>query len=183
MVQSFDESRYARAFQQGDEGGFEFFFREYYPALCFYARRYVCDRLQAEDLVADAFVKLWQKRDHFDEPSRIRSYLYASVRNASINAFRHREVEEAYAREYRYMFKEELDNCIMEEVIRKEMNRTVYGAMCDLPRQCKRVFSMLYKEGKGFREIAAEMGLSVSTIKNQKARGIVLVRKKLGLTV
>src|SRR5688572_17382510 len=126
MMTSLDQNCHARAFQNGDERGFEFFFREYYPALCFYAGRFVYDRSLAEDLVADAFVKLWQRRNAFDEPKLIRSYLYASVRNASINEFRHREVEKVHAERYRYMFKEEMDNAVLEEMIRKELLRDVY---------------------------------------------------------
>ena len=81
------------------------------------------------------------------------------------------------------MFKEEIDDAILEDMIRKELLRDVYTTIRELPRQCKKIISMLYREGKGFREIAQEMDLSISTIKNQKERGIVLVRKKLGLAV
>ena len=183
MMTSLDQNCHARAFQNGDEKGFEFFFREYYPALCFYAGRFVYDRSLAEDLVADAFVKLWMRRNSINEPRLIRSYLYASVRNASINEFRHREIEKEHAERYRYMFREELDNAVLEEMVRKELLRDVFAAVRELPRQCKKIISMLYRDGKGLREIAQEMDLSVSTIKNQKARGIVLVRRKLGLAV
>ena len=180
---SLNQDCHARALHNGDERGFEFFFREYYPALCFYAGRYVYDRLLAEDLVTDAFVKLWQRRSLFDQPVLVRSYLYASVRNASINEFRHREVEKEYAENYRYMFKEEIDNTIIEQMIEKEILQSVYASIRDLPRQCRKIISSLYRDGKNFREVAQEMDLSVNTIKNQKARGILLVRKKLGLAV
>lgn len=50
-----------------------------------FANEYVCDDLLAADIVQDCFVKLWQSRDGFTYIHQIKSFLYTSVRNRSLN--------------------------------------------------------------------------------------------------
>ena len=66
-----------------------------------------------------------------------------------------------------------------ENIIRAETLRQVKEAMEQLPAQCKKVFYKLYIEGKTVAETANELHLTVSTIKNQKARGIKLLKLRL----
>ncbi|MDR1221507.1 MAG: sigma-70 family RNA polymerase sigma factor [Tannerella sp.] len=62
-------------------------FRRYYKALRTYAFRYVNDTNVAEDIVQDVFLELWNRRDHirFDDPVSVKSYLFKSVFNRSMN--------------------------------------------------------------------------------------------------
>jgi len=65
-----------------------------------------------------------------------------------------------------------------ENIIRAETLRQLKEAMNQLPAQCKKVFFKLYIEGKSVKETAEELKLTISTIKNQRARGIKLLRFK-----
>lgn len=69
---------------------FESTFKKYYRPLCLYAMHYLKGDIDdAEDVVQDCFVKLWQK--HSDNTScniPSKSYLYTSVRNACIDLLR-----------------------------------------------------------------------------------------------
>jgi len=51
--------------------------------------------------------------------------------------------------------------------------------MEELPSECRMVFMKLFVEGKSVVEAAAELNVVVSTVKNQKARGIKLLRMRL----
>lgn len=63
-----------------------------------FANEYVCDDLLAADIVQDCFVKLWQSRDGFTYIHQIKSFLYTSVRNRSLNELEHSKVKSEYAR-------------------------------------------------------------------------------------
>jgi len=55
----------------------------------------------------------------------------------------------------------------------------LHEAIYQLPPQCRTIFLKLYIEGKSIAETADELQLTASTIRNQKARGIKLLRVKL----
>jgi len=66
-----------------------------------------------------------------------------------------------------------------ENIIKAETLRRVKEAMEELPSECRKVFMKLFVEGKSVVEAAAELNVAVSTVKNQKARGIKLLKMKL----
>jgi RNA polymerase sigma-70 factor (ECF subfamily) len=66
-----------------------------------------------------------------------------------------------------------------EDTIRAEFYAEIHNAIKTLPPECRKIFTMLYIEGKTVRETADELGLARSTIKTQKARGLAMLRKKI----
>jgi RNA polymerase sigma-70 factor (ECF subfamily) len=56
----------ANSIRTGDEKVFEKLFKDHYPMLCGYARKYINDIDQAEEIVQDTFFTIWQKRAKMD---------------------------------------------------------------------------------------------------------------------
>jgi RNA polymerase sigma-70 factor (ECF subfamily) len=166
------------AFRRGEESGFTFFFKSLYPSLCLFATGYIVDRQVAEDIASESFMKVWAKRECFDHASALRVYLYKTVYHGCL-----RWLEKAK----RTAHDELTDNIelptthknYLENIIRIETFREVREAIEILPQKCKKIFTKLYIEGKTVRETAEELMLSISTVKNQKARGLSLLRTKL----
>jgi RNA polymerase sigma-70 factor (ECF subfamily) len=67
----------------------------------------------------------------------------------------------------------------IHNIIKAETIHLLHKAITQLPAQCKNVFTKLYIEGKSVAETALEMNLTISTIRNQKVRGIKLLKPKL----
>jgi len=67
-----------------DSFALETLFNRYYPALCKFTSIYIRDFNKAEELVADLFVKLWDKRNDLQIKS-VKKYLFASAKNLSFN--------------------------------------------------------------------------------------------------
>jgi len=78
------------AFQRGEEKGFDFFYRQLFPSLCFFANRKLNDRTEAEDIASNAFIKIWKRHSQFNNATGIRSYLYQIVRNDCLSYFQQR---------------------------------------------------------------------------------------------
>lgn len=170
-----NEGAAIQSFQNGEEQGFNYFFRKFYPSLCMFAKRYVPDSGIAEDVVSESFLKVWDKREGFTNATALSSYLYRTVYHGCL---RWLEKEE------RRMVKDEVEEKIEEEnylvnITRTETIRELYAAMNTLPKECKKVFNLLYVEGKSVREAAEELAVSISTVKAQKARGLQLLRLKI----
>jgi RNA polymerase sigma-70 factor (family 1) len=169
---------YVASFKRGEEEGFTYFFKTLYPALLYYAFRIVNDRPAAEDVVGESFIKIWERHETFDHPLVIKSWLYTTVRNACLNKLQQEQRkinrDEAWAREQEGKY----EQSVLNDIILAEVVSEVHATMEILPTECRKIFEMLYIDGKTVREVAEELGLSISTIKTQKARGLSVLRKR-----
>ena len=75
---------------------FQKLYRKYYKALMLYALKMTHDEVTAEDIVQNAFLKLWEKRMDMENEAMVRSFLYLSIRQRSIDCFRRTQVEDKY---------------------------------------------------------------------------------------
>ncbi len=67
----------------------------------------------------------------------------------------------------------------LEQLIVSETYRELYAAIEALPDQCRRVISLSYLEGKSGKEVADELQIDHITVRTQKHRGVMLLRKRL----
>ena len=166
------------AFKEGTEEGFTYYFNLWYKPLCFFAKSYTKDSNIAEDITGESFIRLWSKRSQFDTESGLKAYLYQTVYNACL---RHIENKQRYLKHHSIIKQEattEEQSCF-HKIIKAETIHLIHKAIDSLPLQCRKVFIKLYIEQKTVTEIAGEMNLAKSTIKNQHARGLKLLKPKL----
>ncbi|WP_205510738.1 RNA polymerase sigma factor [Longitalea arenae] len=156
---------------------FEKVFHLFNPSLCFFARRLVNDAAIAQDIVTDVFVKLWQKQADFKTVYAAKAFLYISTRNACLN--HNQQVQyQARIRETIRQQSNEIEPGAMNEAIHAEVLRQVYSIVNDLPEKCKEVMLLSYTKGLDCHEIARQMRLSVHTVRNQKNRGVHLIKNR-----
>ncbi|MEI6949718.1 RNA polymerase sigma-70 factor [Paraflavisolibacter sp. H34] len=152
-------------------------FQLYYSRLCYFAFKMIEDREAAQDLVQDAFVGFWHRRDDFDSEPAVKTFLYVTVRNACLNRIRHEKVKKKFIDANKTSEAEEekgLNNLVQAEVVGE-----IHRAIEELPQGCRQVLKLAYFEGLKNDEIAGELGVSVNTVKTQKARALQLLRLKL----
>lgn len=94
-------------FCKGDEAAYEFFFAEYYSLLGAFVLKYVKEREVAEDIVHDVILELYSRRLKFDSIDALKSYLYLSIKNKSLNCLRHGQARENYLKDYEWQRKED----------------------------------------------------------------------------
>ncbi|WP_299702721.1 RNA polymerase sigma factor [uncultured Pontibacter sp.] len=159
----------------GDEKAYNELFHQLYGRLCSFAGRYVKDQEVAEEIVEEAMVVLWEKRDKFETLGALKSYLYTTVRNASLDFLkksgRHVSMDLLEGLESLAT----ADNFIIEE----EVHGILYDAIASLPEKCRRVFELSCIEELKYSEIADDMGISLNTVKSQRARALQLLREIL----
>jgi RNA polymerase sigma-70 factor (ECF subfamily) len=172
-------NHYMKSFQAGEERGFSFFFKEFYAALCYFSYTIIKDRDAAEDIAEEAFIKLWERHPSFENAANIKSFLYAIVRNASIDWLRQQKKRLSYTKEIIYLA-EEKESFIEQQIIEAETYREVVASLKILPPKCRQIFRMIYFEGKDYGQIASELNLSINTIRVQKARALAMLRRQLG---
>lgn len=150
-------------------------FQMFNPALCFFARRLTNDEQAAEDIVTDVFVKYWEKQFDFETVYNAKAFLYISTRNACIN-HNHKVIYQSRIRERAQYLSDEFALTCLNESIYKDVLYLVYTIINELPDKCKQVMVMSFLDGWGSWKIAEQMKISVHTVRNQKNRGIQLIK-------
>ena len=166
------------AVKAGDEHAYDQIFNYFYPALCFFARRFIPANGAAEEIAQDVLFKLWQKRIDFNDFSAVKAFLYISTKNACLDSID--QEQRKLKRDHNwYLEHENIEPALEERIIQTEVLLQIAQAIDQLPDQCRKIMKMSYEQGLSGKEIAEQMQLTVSTVNNQKARGIALLRKNL----
>lgn len=158
-------------FVMGREKAWEIVFRQYYKTLVSFVMRHGLEQMKAEDIVVEVFYKIWNDKIPIKSPSHLNNLLYVSVRNRALNAMRNIKNRQEILDSVDYFEEEVTSDLFVEE----EVGRNLYTAVQLLPSKCREVI-MATLEGKENSEIAKQMNISVSTVKNHKARAIEILR-------
>ncbi|GAB3652383.1 RNA polymerase sigma-70 factor [Echinicola sediminis] len=153
-------------------------FDENYTKLVLFANQYIYQEAEAEDIVQEAFVKLWHKREDLknDKVESLRSYLYQTVRNKALNYLKHHQVKEAYQHQ---LDPAAVQYSLMNTILQTEVLVEIHKAIEELPVECQKVAKELFIQGKKYTEVAEELSISINTVKSQRKRALTLLRPRL----
>lgn len=161
----------------GNKAAFEHFFKENYSSLCRFAYGYTKDADDAEELVQNCFVKLWEDRKTLVIGNSLKPYLFSMIKNASLNQIKHISVREEY-KEYNerqinesHTMEDEMDANLLQDKISL--------AIQNMPPQRKRIFEMSRFEGLKYREIAEHLNISIKTVENHMGSAMRYLRVEL----
>lgn len=163
--------------KEGNEKIFDHLFHYYYSGLVVFSYKYVEDMAVAEDLVQDFFFHLWFNRQRLDIRQSIKSYVFTSVKNKSLDYLKHREIRQKASKELSYL-QQEKDRHI-NVVTQFELEEHIENALRKLPDKCRKVFLMNRFEGIKPTEIARLEKISIRTVEGHIGKAIRLLRKEL----
>ena len=135
---------------------------------------YQCgDLQQAEDLVQEAFIKLWNncKKVLFE---KARGFLFAVSKNAFYNQVEHQKVVLKYAQQARKTSENETPEFQLEE---KEFMQRLQTAISDLPEGQREVFLLNRMDQMTYKEIAEFLGVSQKAVEKRMHKALVKLRK------
>ena len=177
ILEKNDDKPLLEGLRQGDETAFDALFKAYYPPLC----RYACsladgDMDEAEDIVQQAFVRLWEQRDTLDIAWSLRAYLYKTVHNRCLNRIRDAKTREQYKiYNAQQMEQQEAHTHTPEPELVERLQR----ALASLPEQCRRIFELSRFEELKYREIADQLNISIKTVETQMGKALRLMRVQM----
>ena len=160
----------------GDKIILKDFFHANYPVFSSYAASFVSDTNQCQDIVQDTFIKFWRNKNTFHNIFSVKAFFYKSIRNSCLDCIKHEKVKEKFV-DY-HINQNNPAQYSWEEVIEKEAYSIVYQEISKLPEKQKEVLLLALKEIPN-KEIAKELGITISTVKTHKARAYKVLRKKL----
>ncbi len=164
--------------QAGDISAFEMLFKTYYQPLCNYAYSFVQDRDEAEEIVQATFLSVWEKRDNLAIHTGVKPYLYAMVRNASLNVLKHDKIKQQHAALELAVAERSVES-VARTVMASELENRIFKALDKLPEQCRLVFKLSRFEELKYAEIAEQLNISVKTVENQMGKALRIMREQL----
>jgi RNA polymerase sigma-70 factor (ECF subfamily) len=158
------------------EASFKVLFDAYYEALSRYAFTILNDKIEAEDIVQNVYINLWENRMKFEIQTSARALLYKSVYNASLNRLKHLKLKAKHVNDSIYT----QDHSYQEQSLdQKELMIKLNQALESLPEQCRKIFEMSRFQQLKYQEIADQLNLSIKTIENQMGKALKILRSAL----
>jgi RNA polymerase sigma-70 factor (family 1) len=164
--------------QQDDESALELLFKTYYAQLCRFARNMLKDKEQAQDMVQDVFMKVWDKRTQINITTSFKAYLYMAVRNHCLNAMK--------VNDRKYWMEDGMEDDIriaedqmISQLSAKALGEKIGSVVEKLPAKCKLTFQLSRFEDMSYKEIAETMNVSVKTVENQMGKALAYLRGNL----
>jgi RNA polymerase sigma-70 factor, ECF subfamily len=155
---------------------YENVFKTYYQGLCRYASTWIDNKEDAEEIVQNTFVKLWEKREERVIEISIKSYLYKSVYHSVVNNLKHQKMK----RQFIEMNKQNQEAPMASEQLQaKELTQKIEKAINNLPEQCRLVFRLSRFENLKYKEISNVLNISIKTVENHMGKALRLMRENL----
>lgn len=174
-----DDVEIMRGFRAGGEDAFTALYHRFYDRVYYFAKRYV-DMEEAQDITAETFLVLWDKRENFDSIAQVEHFLFVATRNRCYNVIKREGHKHKYATEMAILLEAgSVENFYFEQQVRLELVKLLHAQVSLLPPKTRQVFLLSFEQGLMPAEIARLLGLSVKTVKNQKLTAVKLLREAL----
>lgn len=169
-------------FQLGTEKGLNRVFKLYHRPLLYFALQLVKKQEIAEEVVADVFIKIWQRRNDFEDVNKIKAFLYIAVKNGCLNYLRssYAQREMSPIDEWQDLQCQDLD--VLRKIVKTELIKSIYDEMYSLPEKQREVFLLSFIEDLEVEDISKRLGMSVSAVYANKSRALASLRKNLKLS-
>jgi RNA polymerase sigma-70 factor (family 1) len=132
----------------------------------------------AEDLLQETFTRLWENRQTLDENLSLKSFLFTTASNLTLNHFRHEKVVYNF-RQNREHHHRVLSETPYSELEYRELQHIVLDAIAEMSEKVRMTFLLSKIEGLSYKEIAERMGVTTATVESHMVKALALMRKKL----
>lgn len=172
-----DSDEILRGVNEKDAKAWEKLYASYYAVLCSYADGIVKDADEAQDIVQDTLIRIWNADRKFPDMENLTWYLYKAVYNNAVFYLRSRNIRQ------HALLKMDIPELEMPEeqfalTVQEELVRQLYVYIEELPEERKKIL-LLSIQGHSGNEIAEKLRISINTVKTQKSRAFKYLKNKL----
>ena len=159
--------------KNGKNIAFETLYRLYFDKLVHIGSNYLGRKENAEEVVQNVFLKLWNRIESIDQIDNLNGYLFTVTRNYCLDVLKHEKVKLKYIEEKRmHINKQYASNNTASLTLENELRKRISEGIELLPKKCKRIFIKSRIDGLTSEEIANLFQISKSTVNNHISNGI-----------
>lgn len=164
----------------GEKEAFRYLFDTYGSRIYAFGLSYLKNKSDAEELLQEVFLKLWEIKNDLDSAKSVKSLLFKICINLIYDQVRRKNVQQAYLNYSGINHATSSENT-WDEVIYEDTNRNLQRLIASIPEQRQRIFRMSKEQGLSNEEIAGQLNLSQRTVENQLYRAINFLKNQLDL--
>lgn len=152
--------------KKGDMAAFDAIYNQYCHKLHQFVFMYLKQEEDAEEVVQEVFIKIWESREKVDVYLSFESFLFTIAYNSTMSLLRKR-VSETKSREYlKSLQKIETEEKVIDEIQYNELNNKVQSLLEQLSPRQSEIYLLSREEGLSHKEIAIKLNISESTVNN-----------------
>ncbi|MCA5005664.1 RNA polymerase sigma factor [Sphingobacterium bovistauri] len=175
-----DNSNIVDQLYHNNQNGLKELYKIYYKPLLYFVMQYVKEKQTAEDIVAETFVKVWEYRHKFLAIEPLRSFLYVTSKNLTLNqlkkaSFKYENID-VNSLENEILS----DSNILDKIVKTELLKSIFEEVQKLPEKQQQIIRLTFIEEKSIEEICALLKMSESAVYTNRSRAIASLKKMIG---
>lgn len=175
----FLEQHIIEKLKAGDGKAMEYIFNSYFKPLYNYACSLTRSDFEAEEIVSNIYLKLWETRASVRIDTSIKSYLFKAAYHSFLDRQKHYEVVNKHKAFFLYHQSGENSSYgeyPLSDLIYRELDKITTDTINTLPMQCRQMFLMSRDEGMTHEQIAVHFKVSINTVHTQITRALQKLR-------
>jgi RNA polymerase sigma-70 factor, ECF subfamily len=167
--------------KNGDMASFDIIYRTYSKRLFGFVLQIIKNDSDAEEIVQEVFIRIWESRRQIDSFSLFDSYLFTIAYNKTISLIRKRLSEKKYIDYVKSLQNISETPEPYDESEFNKLSEHVNSLVDQLPPRQKQVFKLHRQEGLAYQEIAEKMNISKNTVENHMAKALKFLRQRINM--
>jgi len=171
-----DQAGLVEALRRGNAEALQSLMDQYRDSLLHFARQNSSGVAEAEDLVQEAFMRIWAQRERLRPNGSVKALLFTTVRSLALDEYRR------WKRRTRWdvgLMGYAPPRSPLEELLGSELSRLADDAILSLPPRRRAIFQLVRKKGLSYRETADTLGVSPQTVANSMSSALADLRASL----
>lgn len=165
--------------QNDSQTAFKSLYKAYFQRLMRFTNIYVSSTVEAEEIVSDTFLAVWNNRKSLLKIANFDSYIYTIARHKAISYYRSIHMEQIELNDISIDLFTHTATTPEDDLISKERIAQLNNAIDALPAKCKTAFKLVREDKLKYKEVAAILDISVKTLEAHLATAIKKLREAL----
>ena len=177
-LQDLQDKELVALLKEGSQNALEQLYLRYRNLLINLCKRYLKNTTDAEDILHDVFIQLWDTRSALNEELSFSGYLKTLATNRILYKFRQFDIHSRFA-QYVLLNCEDNTNETENSIIDNDYKELLNEWIEKLPPQQKEIFRLNRIEGLTYQEISEMKKISVKTVRNHTALALEKIKQQL----
>lgn len=161
------------------QNAFRSLYLHYFDRLLRLASLHVISHSEAEELVSDTLMAIWNNRERLPDVANFEAYIYSVLRNKIVSHLRSQANSGISLDEIQMDMFASTETTPEEDLISQEQVELLNNAINSLPNKCKMAFKMVREDKMKYKEVAAILEISVKTLEAHLATATRKLRETL----
>lgn len=163
---------------KGNEKAFQDLYQKYHKGLHAFAFGLVKSKEMADEILQEVFMTVWINNESLNPDLSFKSYIFTIAKNKALN-FLQKAANTNKLRDEIFHKSQVSRNDVEDYLVNSEYALLREKAVNSLPAKRKLIFQMSREKGMSYDDISRELGISLSTVKNQMSKALLHIKAYL----